>query len=192
MYVIYFLGFNSTKSEYWKSRMLHFFLKLESTALSPDPPNCVFFMPTTSIVVPTKSLPELVDWAYAHHSKSSQILLSDWLKTGGSGAMTWSKAIYPPLHDLSFVHQLYGGQIKSLVGELELKKVVGQDPQAFLSRNRPESKGWPRHFSRCKCEKHCIQREKWSGHPLLSMTSKTGYVSAEYFPGKVACALEID
>ena len=44
--------------------------------------------------------------------------------------MTWSKAIYPPLHDLLFVHQISGGQIKSLVGELELKKVVGQDPQA--------------------------------------------------------------
>ena len=44
--------------------------------------------------------------------------------------MTWSKAIYPPLHDLLFVHQLSGEQIKSLVGELELKKVVGQDPQA--------------------------------------------------------------
>ena len=45
--------------------------------------------------------------------------------------MTWSKAIYPPLHDLLFVHQLSGRQIKSLVGELELKKVVGQDPQAL-------------------------------------------------------------
>ena len=47
--------------------------------------------------------------------------------------MTWSKAIYPPLHDLLFVHQLSGGKIKSLVGELELKKVVGQDPQANKS-----------------------------------------------------------
>ena len=46
--------------------------------------------------------------------------------------MTWSKPIYPPLHDLLFVHQHSGGQIKSLVGELELKKVVGQDPQAKL------------------------------------------------------------
>ena len=46
--------------------------------------------------------------------------------------MTWSKDIYPPLHDFLFVHQLSGGQIKSLVGELELKKVVGQDPQAYF------------------------------------------------------------
>ena len=46
--------------------------------------------------------------------------------------MTGSKAIYPPLHDLLFVHQLSGGQIKSLVGELELKKVVGQKPQAQI------------------------------------------------------------
>ena len=45
--------------------------------------------------------------------------------------MTWSKAIYPPLHDLLFLHQLSGGQIKSLVGELELKKVVDQDPKAL-------------------------------------------------------------
>ena len=55
--------------------------------------------------------------------------------------MTWSKAIYPPLHDLSFVHQLSGGQIKirwanSLVGELELKKVVGQDPQAISHKEK--------------------------------------------------------
>ena len=47
--------------------------------------------------------------------------------------MTWSKAIYPPLHDLLFVHQLSGEQIKRLVAELELKKVVGQDPQASLT-----------------------------------------------------------
>ena len=45
--------------------------------------------------------------------------------------MTGSKAIYPPLNDLFFVHQHSGGQIKSLVGELELKKVVGQHPQAW-------------------------------------------------------------
>ena len=74
--------------------------------------------------------PSRIGWLVIYTSfKSSQILLSDWLKTGGSGAMTWSKAIYPPLHDLLFIHQLSGGQIKSLVGELQLKKVVGQDPQ---------------------------------------------------------------
>ena len=44
--------------------------------------------------------------------------------------MTWSKAIYPSLHDLLFVNKLSGGQIKSLVGDLEFKNVVGQDPQA--------------------------------------------------------------
>ena len=48
--------------------------------------------------------------------------------------MTLSKAIYPPFHDLLFVHQLSGGQIKSLVGELEL--VVGQDPQAAVDNRR--------------------------------------------------------
>ena len=75
--------------------------------------------------------PSRIGWLVKYTSfKSSQILLSDWLKTGESGAMTWSKAIYPPLHDLLFVHQLSSGQIKSLLGELELKKVVGQDPQA--------------------------------------------------------------
>ena len=30
------------------------------------------------------------------------------------------------------------------------------------------SKGWPRHFSRCKSEKHDKQREKRRGHPLFS------------------------
>ena len=33
-----------------------------------------------------------------------------------------------------------------------------------------ENKGWPRHFSLCKSEKHFKQREKWRGHPLEKLS----------------------
>ena len=52
-------------------------------ALSPDPPNCVFFMPTTSIVVPTNSLPELVDSSYTRHSNQAKFCSLIGLKLVG-------------------------------------------------------------------------------------------------------------
>ena len=44
----------------------------------------------------------------------------------------------------------------------------------------PAPKGWPRHFSRCKSEKHYKEREKWRGHPLVYF-SFTRQVNSIFF-----------